>query len=56
MKQKGLPDSVVKKIIDFNTDIKNGQEAEVTLDLEHYLGRQLANLSEGLKTLFNFQP
>ena len=56
MKQKGLPDSVVKKIIDFNTDIKNGQEAEVTLDLEHYLGRQPANLSEGLKTLFNFQP
>ena len=54
MKQKGLPDSVIKKIIDFNTDIKNEQEAEVTLDLEHYLGRQPANLSEGLKILFNF--
>jgi len=44
---------MVKKIIDFNTDIKNGQEAEVAVDLERALGRRPASLREGLKILFN---
>lgn len=49
---KGLPQPMVKKIIDFNTDIKNNQEAEVTNDLENKLGRKPASLKEGLKILF----
>lgn len=53
MKAKGLPDFVVKKIIDFNTDIKNGQEATVSSDLAQKLGRKPANLSDGLKVLFD---
>jgi len=54
MKQKGLPEGTVKKIIDFNLDIKNGQEAEVTNELEMKLGRKPATLKEGLKVLFGF--
>jgi NAD(P)H dehydrogenase (quinone) len=50
---KGLPQPMIKKIIDFNTDIKNNQEARVTNDLEVKLGRKPASLKEGLKTLFN---
>ena len=52
MKQKGLPDGMIKKNIDFNLDIKNGQEAEVTTDLENKLGRKPVSLKEGLKILF----
>jgi NAD(P)H dehydrogenase (quinone) len=52
MEDKGLPESVVKKIVDFNTDIKNGQEATVTSDLEDKLGRKSCGLNEGLKILF----
>ncbi|MBC8110911.1 MAG: SDR family oxidoreductase [Verrucomicrobia bacterium] len=55
MKGKGLPEIMVKKIIDFNTDIKNGQEAEVRDDLEKKLGRKPASLKEGLTILFGFQ-
>jgi NAD(P)H dehydrogenase (quinone) len=54
MKQKGLPEGMVKKIIDFNLDIKNGQEAEVTNELEMKLGRKPASFKEGLKVLFGF--
>ncbi len=53
MVNKGLPMPMVKKIIDFNTDIKNNQEAEITNDLENKLGRKPATLQEGLKELFN---
>lgn len=49
---KKIPHAMVKKIIDFNTDIKNGQEAEVTNELEIKLGRKPASLKEGLKELF----
>lgn len=52
MLEKGLPQAMVKKISDFNTDIKNGQEAEVTMDLEMVLGRKPASLREGLKVVF----
>ncbi len=52
MKEKGLPEAMVQKIADFNADIKNGQEAEVTNDLENKLGRKPASLEEGLKILF----
>lgn len=53
MKGQGLPEAVVNKIIDFNLDIKNGQESVVTNDLEIKLERKPATLKEGLKVLFN---
>lgn len=55
MLEKGLPQAMVKKIIDFNTDIKNNQEAEISNDLEIQLGRRPANLMEGLKILFQLK-
>lgn len=52
MKQRNLPASVIKKIIDFVTDIKNNQEAMIYNDLEIELGRKPTGLKDGLKTLF----
>lgn len=52
MRQKGIPEATVKKIIAFNTDIKNGQEAEVSHELAMKLGRKPASLTQGLKILF----
>ena len=53
MKGRGVPESQIRKTAGFMTDIKNGQEQEVTSDLENQLGRKPASLKEGLKTLFN---
>ncbi|WP_430402072.1 SDR family oxidoreductase [Fluviicola sp.] len=53
MLEKGLPASMVKKIIGFNTDIKNNQESEITDDLEIHLGRKPTSLKDGLKLLFD---
>jgi NAD(P)H dehydrogenase (quinone) len=53
MLNNGVPEPMVKKIVGFNLDIKNGQEATVTNELQHYLGRKPTNLKEGLKILFN---
>ncbi len=53
MKERGLPEPAVRRAIGFMTDIKNGQEDEVTPDLENLLGRKPTPLSEGLKTLFS---
>jgi NAD(P)H dehydrogenase (quinone) len=44
---------MVQKVVGFLTDIKNGQEEEVSPDLENLLGRSPASLKEGLKVLFN---
>jgi NAD(P)H dehydrogenase (quinone) len=52
MEVKGLPQPMIKKISDFNTDIKNSQEAKVSGDLEMQLGRKPATLKAGLKELF----
>ena len=52
LKARGLPDVVVGRIIGFMTDIKNGQEDEISPDLEQLLGRQPASLSEGLRVLY----
>jgi len=52
LKQKGLPDVMVQRIIGFLTDIKNGQEGEVSPDLENQLGRKPASLKEGLRLLY----
>ena len=53
MKARGTPETVIQKIVGFLTDIKNGQEEEVSHDLENLLGRSPASLKEGLKVLFN---
>jgi NAD(P)H dehydrogenase (quinone) len=52
MKQRNLPEPVIKKILGFITDIKNNQEANVYNDLETYLERKPTGLKEGLKQLF----
>lgn len=49
MKERGTPEPVIKKVVGFITDIKNGQEEEVNSDLENQLGRKPATLKEGLK-------
>jgi NAD(P)H dehydrogenase (quinone) len=54
MQTAGLPEPMIQKIIDFNTDIKNNQEAGVTANLEEKLGRKPTGLQEGLKLLFGF--
>ena len=52
MKGHGVPEIMVERVIGFLTDIKNGQEEEVSPDLENLLGRKPASLQEGLKSLF----
>ncbi|PKQ64772.1 NAD(P)-dependent oxidoreductase [Labilibaculum manganireducens] len=53
MLENGVPEPMVKKIVGFNLDIKNGQEETVTNELQQYLGRKPKSLKEGLKILFN---
>ncbi len=53
MKKRGTPEPVVQKVVGFITDIKNGQEEEVSSDLENLLGRKPLPLKKGLKTLYN---
>lgn len=52
MKERGIPEMMIQRVVGFLTDIKNGQEAEVSPDLENLLGRKPALLQEGLKVLF----
>jgi NAD(P)H dehydrogenase (quinone) len=52
MKQRDLPEPVIKKIVGFITDIKHNQEADIYSDLENILGRKRTALKEGLKQLF----
>jgi NAD(P)H dehydrogenase (quinone) len=52
MKGRGTPDVIVQRVIGFLTDIKNGQEEDVSPELEKLLGRKPASLQEGLKILF----
>jgi NAD(P)H dehydrogenase (quinone) len=54
MMERGVPEMVVQRVIGFMTDIKNGQEDEISPDLEQLLGRKSATLQEGLKVLFKF--
>jgi len=53
MKERGVPETMVQRVVGFLTDIKNGQEEEVSPDIENLLGRKPASLKEGLKVLFN---
>jgi NAD(P)H dehydrogenase (quinone) len=52
MTERGVPEIVVGRVVGFMTDIKNGQEDEISPDLEQLLGRKPATLEEGLKVLF----
>ncbi len=52
MKERGVPEIMVQRVAGFLTDIKNGQEDEVSPDLENMLGRKPASLEQGLKALF----
>ena len=52
MKQRGIPDAQVQRMLDFMTDIKNGQEEAISPDLERILGRKPASLEDGLKTFY----
>ena len=54
MTERGVPEMMVQRVVGFLTDIKNGQEAEVSPDLANLLGRSPASLQEGLKVLFDF--
>jgi NAD(P)H dehydrogenase (quinone) len=49
MKDCGVPETMIERVTGFLTDIKNGQEEEVSPDLENLLGRKSASLREGLK-------
>jgi NAD(P)H dehydrogenase (quinone) len=53
MKDRGTPELMVQRVVGFLTDIKNGQEADVSPDLENLLGRKPVSLKQGLKVLFN---
>ena len=53
LKERGLPEIMVQRVTGFLTDIKNGQEEEVSYDLENLLGRKPASLKQGTKILFN---
>ena len=52
MKSRGLPDGTVQRITAFMTDIANGQEDDVSPDLETLLGRKPITLHDGLTQLF----
>jgi NAD(P)H dehydrogenase (quinone) len=52
LKERGVPEMMVRRMAGFLTDIKNGQEDWVRPDLEHLLGRKPTSLREGLKGLF----
>jgi NAD(P)H dehydrogenase (quinone) len=52
LKEKSIPEPALKKILDFIADIKAGQEAQVTMDLEAVLNRKPTSLHEGIKALY----
>ena len=53
MNERGAPARMAQVLMGFLTDIKNGQEEEVSPDLENLLGRKPTSLQDGLKVLFN---
>lgn len=53
MKERGVPEPQIEKVAAFQADVKNGQEEEVTPELEELLGRRPTSLREGLKMLFH---
>jgi NAD(P)H dehydrogenase (quinone) len=53
LQARGVPAFRIPLIVGFMTDIRNGQEAAVSTDLEQALGRKPMSLQDGLKGLFN---
>ncbi|UOQ71005.1 SDR family oxidoreductase [Hymenobacter cellulosilyticus] len=53
MQERGVPELAVQRTLGFLTDIKNGQEADVSPELEAILGRKPTGLTEGVKMLYN---
>ena len=51
MEQRNLPGPLIQKMVDFITDIKHNQEADIHNDLEHKLVRKPTGLQDGLKLL-----
>jgi NAD(P)H dehydrogenase (quinone) len=49
---RGVPELIAQRVVGFMTDIKNGQEDEISPDLERLLGREPTPLEQGLKVLF----
>ena len=52
MRDRGVPEVVIRRVVGFMTDINNGQESTISPDLGQLLGRQPTSLREGLKTLY----
>ena len=53
IRERSAPEIIAQRAVGFMTDIKNGQEDEVSPDLETTLGRKPATLEEGLTALYN---
>lgn len=52
LQARGIPELMAQRMVGFMTDIKNGQEDEISPDLQNLLGRKPASLEAGLKVLF----
>ncbi len=52
MKQRNVPEPMIKKIVHFITDIKHNQESVLYNDLEIALGRKPTALKDGLQKMF----
>ena len=52
MKEQGFPPMIFHHLVSFLIDIKNGQEDDVSSDLEELLGRKPIGLPEGIGRLF----
>lgn len=52
MRQRGVPELAIERTIGFMTDIKHGQESEVSPDLATALGRPPVSLTDGVKLLY----
>ncbi|QIL76144.1 SDR family oxidoreductase [Hymenobacter sp. HDW8] len=52
MQERGVPELAIQRTAGFMADIKHGQEAEVSSDLEMALGRKPTSLKEGVKLLY----
>lgn len=47
MKERGVPETMLGRVVGFLTDIKNGQEEEVSPDMENLLKESLHRLKRG---------
>jgi NAD(P)H dehydrogenase (quinone) len=53
MRERGLPEPVIQRSIDFHSEVRNGLLDEVSPEMEHLLGRRPASLKDGLRVLFH---